>query len=645
MTEENVAHRVIVRLIGCATNSGNVKSGLVRISNAERLQRENKTLRKELKFWIPLHSQNNEICIEMLERTRIESKEFDDLTSCVQYIRSSIQKRVVLILYNHYASNRKIANEFTKFSQIIAIYRCISEDCFSKWYTCRIFENQPLIGQFLSRRLLHTPIKQLDDASQLLLMQICLTELIINLPRTNEAKQDFLKFCRETYRTNSTYMSKIEEFERTYDEPHAIQWYSAASSFVCQIVSKTCALMDFAAFFRIRFILRDLYTQLQQLHEQQLANLLRRDLIVYRGKKLSKEEVNRLKIKGELFVTRNFLSTSIQEDVAGMFSGEGTRNEDEISVLICMHIEQTEVQEKPIAFIGEMSFMQFEDEVMLPMGLVFRTESYEEINDDEAYAIKINMVRGNGERQIEKEQGRYRLLTETGQTGMINGMAALLKSMKNNEYVEEFNQLISNSELAEQLRLDSSEKSSLSSLNNVFLAMKQHPIYLTLTFIGIIIVIAAIVTPLVILLPSNSITPIAEINVTEPCIINTFKDTHVLEKYQASRININCSLIPTNMVLILNVDRTHNEKNLSNTHFPPNQLVHIKWDYLENPPTLTYTWTFERQEDVVDTMFYGSVLVRFLYEQNGTRLSNNDSWEFWFQITDGANRTMSGSFD
>ncbi|CAF1564180.1 unnamed protein product, partial [Adineta ricciae] len=89
MTEENVAHRVIVRLIGRATNSSNVKSGLVRISNAERLQRENKTLRKELKFWIPLHSQNNEICIEMLERTRIESKEFDDLTSCVQYIRSS----------------------------------------------------------------------------------------------------------------------------------------------------------------------------------------------------------------------------------------------------------------------------------------------------------------------------------------------------------------------------------------------------------------------------------------------------------------------------------------------------------------------------------------------------------------------------
>jgi hypothetical protein len=459
--DENLAHRVIVRLAQRSSSNGSnnktMKSGLFRISNANRFLREDKKLRNDLKLWIPISSQTNELGIEILERMRTESKEFYDIIECVQYIGSCAGKRVILILLDHHAQNRKIASNFTKFSQIIAIYRCVTQACFENWSKHWSFQSQSFIHEVLPRRLTRTPIKELDEASQLLLMQICLTELIVNLPNANEAKEDFLNFCRSSYKDNPVYIKKIEDFERTYDESDAVRWYTRADSFVFRIVSKTCASLDFSALFKIRFILRDLYVQLQKLHREQLETLLQRDLTVYRGKTLTQVELNRLKVKGELFVTRHFLSTTTEEDVANMFFDVGLRNEDKVSVLISMHIERTEMQEKPIAFLGELSQFSDESEVMLPMGLVFRTNSYEEICENASYSYKITMVRGKDEKKIEKNLSQFHLIAQTGASCATLGMAIFLRSIQNGEHVGKYCNLMSralkssNNQLAEQL--------------------------------------------------------------------------------------------------------------------------------------------------------------------------------------------------
>lgn len=108
-------------------------------------------------------------------------------------------------------------------------------------------------------------------------------------------------------------------------------------------------------------------------------------------------------MKKNMFITRNFLATSRVEDVARVFAGHRAMTSDEVSVIMCLRIEQSEIQDKPIASIGHLSFVKDEIEIMLPTGLVFRTESVDEVNEFDAQYVKITMNRGEDERKIEQE--------------------------------------------------------------------------------------------------------------------------------------------------------------------------------------------------------------------------------------------------
>ncbi|CAF3406503.1 unnamed protein product, partial [Rotaria sp. Silwood2] len=136
-------------------------------------------------------------------------------------------------------------------------------------------------------------------------------------------------------------------------------------------------------------MLRDLY--------EQLETLLQRDLTVYRGKMPSKDELHRLKITGQLFITRNFLSTSEEKCVANAFSGDGTIDDDKVSVFISIQIDRREMQKKLTAFLRGLSQIKNESEVILPMGIVFRIDSYEEDNSHSKFSVTIKMIRGKDE--------------------------------------------------------------------------------------------------------------------------------------------------------------------------------------------------------------------------------------------------------
>ena len=142
------------------------------------------------------------------------------------------------------------------------------------------------------------------------------------------------------------------------------------------------------AFFKIRFILRDLYVQLEELHQQQIGTLLQNDLHVYRGANMSVDELNRLKIIGELFITRNCLSTTTNPHVSLMYTGNNPQNQGDIAVLLEMIIEKVQIQDKIVAFIDHMSASPHEEEVMLSMGIDLRIDCVEETNDESGRLIR-----------------------------------------------------------------------------------------------------------------------------------------------------------------------------------------------------------------------------------------------------------------
>jgi GTPase SAR1 family protein len=437
-----------------------MKSGLIRISSIERLKRVDKKLRKDLKFWIPSLSEIHVASNTEQEQTEITEQKCDDVAECLQFIRSCGNKCIILILSHYHAQNKEVVSTFKRLPQIIALYCYKTEEGFKElrknWFT----EGQSFVRDVLPRSVIGTQTKDLDKASQLLLIQIFLRELIVNLPREDKAKEDFITFCDSTYRNDSMYpiyREKIEHFNRTYNEQDVIEWYTDPESFVFRIVSKTCANLDIVTLFETRLILRDLYIKLQKLHEEQLEDLLKQDITVYRGKMMSKNELNCIKINQGLFITRHFLSTSTNKDVAVSHSGDGAIAMDEVSVLISMKIDHTEMQDKPIAFIGDHSQSGSESEVMLPMGIVFRLDSIEEKRSESRYSVIINMIRSEDEKQIEKNLSRFHLMAQTVATCATLGMIPFLVSTGNDQHIEKYSKLMShalkssNPEIAQQL--------------------------------------------------------------------------------------------------------------------------------------------------------------------------------------------------
>jgi hypothetical protein len=458
--DKNLRGHIIVHLTDPLSYSGRkgkgIKSGFVRISSVKRLQREDEKLRKDYNFWMSKFPKINEVGNE-LQQLEIASAEFDNVADCLEHIGKCGNKCVILVLSHYHSQNRKTVSSFKKFPQIVLLYRCVSEIHIKKLQERWHAEDRFFVRNILPSSMIGTQIKNLDESDQLLLMEIFLINLIVNLPRDDKAKSDFLKYCRSRYEHNLVYMEKIKHFEGKYNEENAIKWYTNPNSFVFGIVGETCACFNFSTFFEIRSILRDIYVQLQKLHEQQIQERFQNDLVVYRGIMMSKDELNRLKTIGDIFITRNFLSTSLDKNVAVIYSGDGVRKDDEVSVLISMVIDRIEMQDKPIAFIGDHSNVQDENEVVLPMGIVFCIDGYEEIQNDSTYQVKIKMVRGEKERKVEGDLIQFYLLGLTGASCPFLGMAAFLASIHNGQYVGEYCKLMchalksSNPQLAEHL--------------------------------------------------------------------------------------------------------------------------------------------------------------------------------------------------
>ncbi|CAF0863288.1 unnamed protein product [Adineta steineri] len=393
--EENVEKHVVVELIDSGEGQDSMSEiGLFRISCDKKLRRNDKKLMEDFRTWIPMPGQINKRRNESKYPVQAESVKFNITAECIEHLETCGRQRVVLILSGSHAQNKTLVSEFKRLPQIAMIYRHLSQEQFHQWSERWSVDSLFSGRNKLSRKIIGTPVQNLDEASRLRLIEILSNEFIVNLPSTEEAKQDFIDFCRSTYKDNAICLRQIEDFQNNYSEGKAMKWYTKSNNFVFYIVGQTCSTFNFTNYFNIRFILHDLYLELKNLHDEQSSMWPESFLVVYRGKSMAQKELSRLPKMGELFVTRGFLSCTTDYEIAELFSGEDQGSNDQVNVIISMWIDREEVTSKPIAFMkGESSFGD-EEEVILPMGIVFRTVSYEEIdNGNSACLVRITMVR------------------------------------------------------------------------------------------------------------------------------------------------------------------------------------------------------------------------------------------------------------
>jgi hypothetical protein len=95
---------------------------------------------------------------------------------------------------------------------------------------------------------------------------------LLNTPKpTENIYGDMLKECRDIYQGNQSMCEKIDDFEKTYDPKNAIWWYTK-DSFLYRQVNAAFRTENILTIWKFRFVIQDIYKQLELLHAAQTKN-------------------------------------------------------------------------------------------------------------------------------------------------------------------------------------------------------------------------------------------------------------------------------------------------------------------------------------------------------------------------------------
>ncbi|CAF1195223.1 unnamed protein product [Adineta steineri] len=205
---------------------------------------------------------------------------------------------------------------------------------------------------------------------------------MLRLHQTDFARQEMIEMCRSKYENSLTDLEKINEFQRSYQHSHAIEWYTT-NSFLYRLLHQALRMEDIDTIFKLRYYIYDLHKQLAQLHTSYLHSLPSDQpiLTLYRGQRMKITELTRLQQNvHKLISMNNFLSTTNNVTAAIFFAGNGCLNDPDgnVSVVyqitIDTHVPQDSI---PFAKIQYESIFEDEDEVLFSMASVFRIDNVE----------------------------------------------------------------------------------------------------------------------------------------------------------------------------------------------------------------------------------------------------------------------------
>jgi hypothetical protein len=193
-----------------------------------------------------------------------------------------------------------------------------------------------------------------------------LIDCLLRLKSTTTDKHDLVTYCKKQYASDNTQLKIIHEFEQEYSSDRALTWYTR-DCFLYRLLNKALRVQNIDLLYLFAFFIRDLQ---QQLKRNQYSSLIH----VYRGQLMTKKEVEQLKNSmGHLISMNSFLSTTLDRDVAIIFSGDtGTPNYDFQAVLFEIEADPRVVGTKSFADITRFSYMDDEEEILMMLGSIFR---------------------------------------------------------------------------------------------------------------------------------------------------------------------------------------------------------------------------------------------------------------------------------
>ena len=362
---------------------------------------------------------------------------FSNSSDCFTHIESIRHETVVLIVAGSSASP-DLLTRLHKLRQLDSIFIfCRHKSVYQSLLTMREYhklvdaiDEQTTLEVSIARTIeqiakqsiifaLYDPNKQwstrdLDrNSGSFLFLQLVkqvIRKMLPNEDSIHRSKEEMLEKCRVYYRRNKKETENIARFEKDYISGQSIEWYTY-DSFMYKLINQALRTEDINALYTYRFYINDLCACLAK--NCQLLREHASDITVYRGQRMSKAEILRLRSSvTQLIAVNGYLSTSRRQKVAGMFAGIGTpvttwsSSDRRESVIFDITVDLDKYSGIIVADVRHLSKHRDEEEVLFDLGTAFKITAME--YDDELGYWKCSMSASDEGSAIVQEYLQFR---------------------------------------------------------------------------------------------------------------------------------------------------------------------------------------------------------------------------------------------
>ncbi|CAF3426856.1 unnamed protein product, partial [Rotaria sp. Silwood2] len=333
-------------------------------------------------------------------------KKFHDLEQCQKYIEQRSQnERIVMIVSGRLG--REIVPSVHKIRQIVSIYvYCMDKERNKHWAVkfatvkAVVVELDELVsrikGDHKIQKIVEEPLslntfttdsgagKSTNTVNGKFVFSQVLIDCLLRLKSTQADTKELIKICKNEYEGNDKELSNLREFQKNYSSGKVLRWYTR-ESFFYRTLNAVLRTENIHMIFLFRAFISDIQCQLKN---HQIKNSLR----VYRGQKISTDELNTLKqYLGQFISVNSFFSTSTDYQQARKFLNVPNAAENLERVLFEIVADPMVATTKPFADIRAFSEFPGESEILFMLGSIFRLDNVNRSSDDQVWIIRMTL--------------------------------------------------------------------------------------------------------------------------------------------------------------------------------------------------------------------------------------------------------------
>ena len=222
-------------------------------------------------------------------------------------------------------------------------------------------------------------------------------KLLLEIPSIPSDMDNLIDLFREQFCLSE---KLIHDFQENYRADQAVQFYTK-SAFIFEGINKALRSFDIDHLLQYRFILKDIYDQLNVFMANEVNIRSRK---VYRGQRMNFIELwslfDSFKQHAPIIIN-SFLSTSLEKEVAITFLNAATIDQQltmkNIRVLFTIHIRQEGASSDcPFADVSKISTKPEEKELLFAPNQMFIIDKLEVISENGSYIYSVEMSLFNG---------------------------------------------------------------------------------------------------------------------------------------------------------------------------------------------------------------------------------------------------------